>query len=117
MLGIKNYYPGKPLPDIVGNFTSRYIWRPLPEGVYEALKKKNPKTKTGSRKYKHHQFCTNEAKRLLQEQIKTTTMLIKASGHRFKEFKKMFARISKDQEIAAIQKAEITLADQIRFDF
>lgn len=47
-------------PILVGFLTESIVYKRLPEGVVEELKRKNPKDEKGRRKRKHHQFLTND---------------------------------------------------------
>lgn len=47
-------------PRLVGYLTESIVYKRLPSGVLDELKRKNPKDEKGRRKHKHHQFLTEE---------------------------------------------------------
>ena len=47
-------------PQIVGHYTNDIIWDRLAPGVREELEKLNPKTTSGNRRGKHHQWLTDD---------------------------------------------------------
>lgn len=47
-------------PRIVGKLTNDIVYDRMPNGVLQALKAKNPPNAEGRRKYKHHQFLTED---------------------------------------------------------
>lgn len=47
-------------PRIVGKLTNEIVYERMPEPVLEELKKRNPPKPDGRRKYKHHQFLTED---------------------------------------------------------
>ena len=55
-------YPkiGKNHPQYIGKFINKYIYERLPPGVLEELKNKNPPNENGNRKYRHHQFLSED---------------------------------------------------------
>lgn len=75
-------YPkiGKNHPQYIGKIINKYIYERLPPGVLEALKNKNPLNVNGNRKYRHHQFLTeNIGDDNLQKQITQVITLMKVS--------------------------------------
>jgi hypothetical protein len=53
--------PAGQTPRYVGHLTNRLVYDKLPPGVLDELKKKNPiGDETGRRKYRHHQFLTED---------------------------------------------------------
>lgn len=47
-------------PQIVGHYTNDIVWERLAPGVREELERLNPKTETGARRSKHHQYLTTD---------------------------------------------------------
>lgn len=47
-------------PSYVGHWTNDIIYSRLAPGVLKALKEKNPRTSSGNREHKHHQFLTRD---------------------------------------------------------
>lgn len=67
-------------PRYVGKFINKYIYEPLPPGVLPELKRKNPVTERGYRRYKHVQFLTSETGvPALDKQVSNVTMLMRIS--------------------------------------
>lgn len=52
--------PNSKRPGIVGTYTNKYVYDLLPSGVKNELQRANPTVKPGRRKYKHHQFLTED---------------------------------------------------------
>jgi hypothetical protein len=53
----------------------------MPKGVLESLKSKNPPRADGRRKYKHHQFLTEDiGDKHLEKMISADITLMRASG-------------------------------------
>jgi transcriptional regulator with XRE-family HTH domain len=67
-------------PGVVGRYTNNLIYERLAPGVLEELRKQNPTTPTGRRKYKHFQTLTPETGHpKLKEHISNVVVLMKAS--------------------------------------
>ena len=67
-------------PLLVGKLTDRVVYKKLPEGVLDRLKKKNPKDEKGHRRHKHHQFLTDEVGNPhLEKHLAVVTALMRAS--------------------------------------
>jgi hypothetical protein len=82
--------------------TDELIYKKLPEGVRDKLRAQNPPNEKGRRKFKNHQFLTNEiGEPHLQSQIIAVTTLMRASRDK-KEFKRLFAHAfpKKTQQLA-----------------
>lgn len=47
-------------PGVVGRYTNNVVYERLAPGLLEELQRRNPVTKTGNRKNKHHQWLTEE---------------------------------------------------------
>jgi len=89
-------WPYNPLsvkrPGYVGKLTNRLIYEKLPPGVLDELKRNNPVTDTGHRKYKHHQFLTESIGEIhLGKQLATVTTLMKISPN-WRKFESHFNR-------------------------
>jgi hypothetical protein len=64
----------------VGKLINKYIYEQLPPGVLDELRRKNPITQAGYRKYKHFQFLTADTgSPHLDKQIVATTAIMKVS--------------------------------------
>jgi len=76
----------------VGKLVNRYVYEQLPPGVLDELRELNPKTPKGWRRYKHHQYLTDEiGNRHLEKQISTVTTLMRVSASKA-EFEDIFER-------------------------
>lgn len=87
------YRPGtaKRTP-FVGKLINHYVYEQLPPGVLAELRKLNPVTEKGYRKYKHHQFLTPETGNPhLDRQIGTVTTLMRVSDSK-NEFERLFEK-------------------------
>jgi hypothetical protein len=80
-------------PKLLRILTSELVYKKLPPGVYEELKKKNPPVyRGGSRKHRHHQFLTEEiGNPHLEKQILVVTTLMRVSDS-WNEFKRLFQK-------------------------
>jgi hypothetical protein len=76
-------------PQCIGKFINKYIYGKLPEGILDELMKKNPSNEYGNRKYRHHQFLSEDiGDDNLKKQIVQTITVMKLSNNidQFKEF-------------------------------
>jgi hypothetical protein len=72
-------------PQKVGEYTENWIYKRLPDGVLEEIRKRNPKTEKGYRKHKHHQFLTGDiGNPHLERHLASVTTLMKVSPNRRK---------------------------------
>lgn len=81
-------------PQVVGLLTDQLIYQHMPHGVRESVRKLNPMDHKGNRKFKHHQFLTEEGLALLRDQIVKVVTLMEDSPNwgRFKvRFNRMFS--------------------------
>jgi len=88
-------------PRYLGKLINRTIFEPMPPGVLDELRRRNPKTESGYRKYHHHRFLTSDTGiPHLDKQIVAVTTLMRVSDgkERFWElFEKAFPK--KDQQM------------------
>lgn len=79
-------------PGVVGKWTKELIYARFPTPILTKLEDLNPMTKHGYRKWRHHQFLTEDVGNLeLQEYISNCTFLMKSSSN-WRKFKQLFAR-------------------------
>ena len=80
-------------PGYVGKLTNMLIYDRLPPGVLEALRTRNPvEADTNRRRYKHHQFLTEEiGNSHLEKQINQVLALLRISDH-WREFITLFRK-------------------------
>jgi hypothetical protein len=82
-------------PQYLGKFTNEYVYKHLPEGVLEELRKKNPKTQKGYRTKRHHQFLTGDIGIPHLETHITKIITIMELSNTPDEFKENFNRVFK----------------------
>ena len=67
-------------PGIIGRYTNSIVYERIEDGLYEELRKRNPKLPSGYRKTKHHQWFTPEyGEPLLKEHIAGASALMRAA--------------------------------------
>lgn len=77
----------------LGKFINKYIYESLPQGVVDELKNKNPPNENGNRRYRHHQFLTEDiGEDNLKKQIVQVITLMKVSDD-INDFKKLVCKI------------------------
>lgn len=75
-------------PVLVGYLTENIVYKRLPDGVLEELKRLNPKNESGRRKHRHHQFLTDDiGNPHLEKHVASAITLMKISPT-YKTFKK-----------------------------
>lgn len=75
-------------PKLVGFLTENIVYKRLPEGVLQELKRLNPKDEAGRRRHKHHQFLSDDiGNPHLEKHVASTITLMKISGS-YKAFKR-----------------------------
>jgi hypothetical protein len=86
----------KSKPGYVGKLTNALVYRRLPDGVLDELKSQNPvDAETGRRKFKHHQFLTDQiGNPHLEKHLSKVIGLMQASDS-WGDFKRMFRRVFK----------------------
>ena len=78
-------------PKLIGKLTDDLIYKQLPPGVRDALRKKNPPNPSGNRIHRHHQFLTPDiGNPHLQNQITAVTTLMRAAAGNRKLFNSLF---------------------------
>lgn len=76
----------------VGKLVNKYVYEQLPPGVLDELRTLNPRTETGRRIHKHHQFLTDDTGNPhLDKQISNVTMLMRIAKDKA-DFEDMFDR-------------------------
>ena len=82
-------------PSVVGRYTNDIVWDRLAPGIRKELEERNPRTETGRRKVKHHQFLTdNIGHPALEKHIEGVMALMRASSN-WSRFKGSLARAYK----------------------
>ena len=76
----------------VGHLVNRYVYEQLPNGVLDELRRLNPRTESGNRPRRFHQFLTADTGNPhLDKQITTVTTLMRIARDK-NEFEDMFER-------------------------
>lgn len=79
-------------PRLVGKLTNDIIYERMPRGILDELKRRNPPDDSGRRRYKHHQFLTEDiGDDHLELQISNSIALMKASRS-WSEFNRLLDR-------------------------
>lgn len=90
-------------PQLVGYLTENIVYKRLPEGVLDELKKLNPKDESGRRKRRHHQFLSDDiGNPHLEKHVASAITLMKISAT-YAGFKKHL------DKAMPIPKAQLTL--------
>lgn len=86
-------YRGSPKPPLVGKITNFLVYEQLPQGVLDELQMKNPVVIKGYRRYRHHQFLTEETGiPHLDKHLASVVTLMKAFDN-WKDFEAAFQRV------------------------
>lgn len=84
--------PSVKRPHMVGKLTHDLVYKRLPHGVIEELKRRNPVNAQGRRRHKHFRFLTGDiGQPHLKEQVVSVTTLMRAA-RTWSEFERMFER-------------------------
>jgi hypothetical protein len=79
-------------PRMVGKLTAEIVYERLPDGILEELRRKNPVVRKGQRRYRHHQFLTEEiGNPHLEKHLAVVTALMRASTN-WRTFKSLLER-------------------------
>ncbi len=79
-------------PSVIGKWTNDIIYTRFPKPVLIKLNDLNPMTENGYRKWRHHQFLTEDIGHPeLQEYISNVIFLMKSSSN-WRKFRQLFAR-------------------------
>lgn len=87
-------YKGNAKSPLVGKYTNRFVYDVLPEAVLEELKKNNPKVENKKyRKYKHHQFLTEETGVPHLDKHLVSVITLMRACDTWEQFESMFAKV------------------------
>lgn len=93
-------------PRYVGKLINKLVYQPLPPGVLEELKQKNPPNERGYRRYRHHQFLTEDVghPHLNRQIIEVTTLMRVADSKAGFEalFRRAFPRRGQQAELPGV---------------
>jgi hypothetical protein len=91
-------------PRYLGKFINKTIYVPMPPGVLEELRRLNPRTEAGYRRYQHHRFLTPDTGKLhLDKQIVAITVLERISEDKrgfWENFGKAYPQLKAPQKKA-----------------
>ena len=79
-------------PSVVGHYTNDIVWDRLAPGVRNELERINPKTETGSRRAKHHQWLTVDIGHPALQKHLTGVMAIMRAAPNWTSFMRMLQR-------------------------
>lgn len=92
----------KKRPSIIGKWTNIIIYEELPKGVIDELKSKTPKSASGNRTERYHQFLTEDiGEPNLEKQINKAITLFQVSDN-MKQFWQNFYKM-KDRQIGQME--------------
>jgi hypothetical protein len=93
-------------PKILGNITAKLVYRQLPPGVWEELKRINPIDKKGNRRHKNWRFLTEHIGNPHLEKQLVAVITLMRSADNWGEFERLFSRafrISPEQRQLELQ--------------
>lgn len=100
--------PSGQRPGIVGHYTNQFVYDHLPQGVKEELQRNNPSVSPGRRKWKHHQFLTDNIGNVhLEKHLLKVVTLMQASDS-WNEFIKKFNRV-----FGVVEQIEMELENEV----
>ncbi len=80
-------------PGIVGHYTNQFVYNHLPPGVKEELQKNNPSISPGRRKWKHHQFLSEDIGNIHLEKHLVKVITLMQASENWNGFIKNFNRV------------------------
>lgn len=84
--------PSVKRPQVVGRITNNLVYKQLPPGVLEELRKRNPTNEKGHRSRRFHQYLTEDiGNPHLERHLASVIALMRASAN-WDTFKRLFAR-------------------------
>jgi hypothetical protein len=94
LLRVKGYesYIGLPRPSFVGHWVNDIVYSRLAPGIKNKLKELNPRTEKGNRKYKNHQFLTDDQGVPELRELLTKAMALMDASTNSDEFDRLLAR-------------------------
>jgi hypothetical protein len=89
----------KSRPSVVGTWTNKYIYKQLPNGILEELKKETPKNETGKLKEHLHRRLTQDVGHPHLDRQITSVITIMRLSKSWRDFNKKFNELYGQQEI------------------
>ncbi|PFB77584.1 hypothetical protein CN286_17085 [Bacillus anthracis] len=80
-------------PGIVGHYTNQFVYNHLPPGVKDELQRNNPSISPGRRKWKHHQFLSEDIGNVHLEKHLIKVITLMQASDTWNEFIKKFNRV------------------------
>lgn len=81
-------------PSYTGKFINKYVYDKMPPGVLEELKKKNPANENGNRRFRLHQFLSDDiGNDNIKKQITQVVTLMKVSNN-VEDFKNLIEKLN-----------------------
>jgi hypothetical protein len=80
-------------PQFLGSFTNKYVYKMMPPGVLEELRKRNPVTEKGVRGHKHHQLLSPDIGVTHLERHITKLVTVMELSNSLTEFDRNFQRV------------------------
>jgi len=98
----------KKRPSVIGTWTNNLIYKQLPKGVLEELRKRTPKNEKGKRKHRFHQLLSlNIGNPDLQRQLSSVITIMKLSkdwDHFLDQFNQIYGQTKLDLKFDEIDK-------------
>jgi hypothetical protein len=85
-------------PQYLGKFTNEFVYKQLPKGVLEELRRKNPVTEKGVRRRRHHQHLSTEVGVPHLDRHLTKLITVMELSDDTESFKKNFNRVFRKVE-------------------
>jgi hypothetical protein len=95
------YQPGSGSkgPRYIGRFINEYVYEQLPPGVLDELRRRNPITETGYRRWKHTQLLTvDTGNEHLDKQVTAVTTIMRISDDKH-QYKTLFSKAYPPKEL------------------
>jgi hypothetical protein len=94
------YQPGSTRgPRYIGRFINEYVYGQLPPGVLDELRRRNPVTEAGYRRYKHTQFLTvDTGNEHLDKQITAVTTIMRVADDK-DQYKTLFRKAYQPRQL------------------
>jgi hypothetical protein len=83
----------KSRPGVIGTWTNTYVYKQLPKGVLEELKKKTPIDEEGNRKHQYHRLLTQDTGHPHLDKQLTQVITIMRLSKNWKDFIKKFNQL------------------------
>lgn len=82
--------PSPKRPGYVGKLTNELVYERMPQGVLDELQSRNPIVKPGRRRYRHHQFLTEDVGNPHLEKHLVAVITLMRASRTWEQFKRLF---------------------------